>query len=231
VPAPRAPDVAIIVPAYNEAPVIASVLGELLERYEHVVCVDDGSTDETAAQVRPTSAVLVRHPINLGQGAALQTGIEYALQDPSIAYFVTYDADGQHRIEDVEALLAVVRSGEVDIALGSRFLRPGTSMTATRRFVLRLAVVFTRITAGMDVTDAHNGLRAFNRRVAETLDIELSDMSHASEVIVKIKQHGYRWREVPVVVNYTEYSMRKGQSAWNAINIAFDLFLTPRSRK
>lgn len=221
----------IIVPAFNEAEVVGEVLRTLIEHYPRVVCVDDGSTDATADEARLAGATVVRHPFNLGQGAAIQTGIEFTLQDPTIRYFVTYDADGQHRVEDVATLLEPLRKDAGDIVLGSRFLIPGTNLTFTKRALLRMAVLFTRLTTGVALTDAHNGLRAFNRRVAETLELEMADMSHASEVIRRIRDRGYRYTEVPVVVNYTEYSLRKGQSAWNAVNLLFDLILTPRSRR
>jgi glycosyltransferase involved in cell wall biosynthesis len=228
---PGESDVAIVVPAYNEGVVIGSVLGDLLARYPTVICVDDGSTDDTAHVASATGATLVRHPINLGQGAALQTGIEFALQDSSVSYFVTFDADGQHRVQDIELLLEQLRAGDAEIALGSRFLTAGSGLTRSRRRLLKLAVLFTRLSTGVPLTDAHNGLRAFNRRVAETLELEMADMSHASELVAKIRHNGYRYAEVPVVVNYTEYSMGKGQSPWNAVNILFDLILTPRSRR
>ena len=115
-------DVWVIIPVYNEAPVIADVVEGLLPRFPHVVCVDDGSRDGSAELIFATPAHLVRHPVNLGQGAALQTGLEYALLQPGAEYFVTFDADGQHRVEDAEALVRTVKDGVADVALGSRFL-------------------------------------------------------------------------------------------------------------
>lgn len=218
-------DAWIIIPVYNEAVVIGEVVTAALARFENVVCVDDGSSDGSAAEVAKTRAHLVRHPINMGQGAALQTGIEYALRTPSALQFVTYDADGQHRLEDCMLMLAELRSGEYDVVFGSRFLDARTKLTPAKRALLRLAVRFTNATSGLVLTDAHNGLRAFNREVAAALDLQQSGMAHASEITTKIAKHRFRYTEVPVHILYTDYSRAKGQSMLNSVNILFDLLL------
>lgn len=218
-------DVYIIVPAYNESGVIYGVLSDLLKNFPNVVCVNDGSKDTTAQEVRKTKATLVTHPINLGQGAALQTGIEYALLDPKAKYFVTFDSDGQHRIEDVKKMLQEIRKDKHDILLGSRFLGEAKNITKVRKALLKAAVVFTRTTSGLKVTDAHNGLRVFNRLVAEGLNITMPDMAHGSEIIERIAEKKFRYKELPVTIQYTDYSQAKGQSALNAINVGFDIIL------
>lgn len=218
-------DVAIIIPAYNEASIIKKVLQEVLAHYSYVVCVDDGSSDLTSAEIAKTKAYLVRHPINLGQGAALQTGIEAALANPDIVYFVTFDADGQHRLADAAKMLDTIKNGSYDIVLGSRFLSGQTKLPKIKKAVLKMAIQFSNLSSGVKLTDAHNGLRVFNRKVAETLQITMPDMAHASEIVNKIRQRGYSYTEVPVTIDYTKYSMQKGQSVFNAINILFDLLL------
>lgn len=219
----RNPDTAIVIPVYNEAEVIDSVVTQALAHFDRVVCVDDGSTDGSAEVVARTRAYLVRHPINLGQGAALQTGIEFALTDPAVRYVATYDADGQHRIEDVLEMLEVARTQGVDVVFGSRFLDDRTEVGALKRGVLRLAVAYTNATTGLRLTDAHNGLRVLSRPVAEALDIRQNGMAHASEIISKIGKGGYSFAEVPVHILYTDYSKGKGQSLLNSVNILFDL--------
>src|ERR1700757_4149165 len=99
------PDVWIVVPAFNEAAVIGEVIADVRSAFENVVCVDDGSTDGTGELARRAGAHLVRHPINLGQGAAIQTGVEYARSQPGAQVFATFDADGQHRVADVTAMI------------------------------------------------------------------------------------------------------------------------------
>lgn len=217
--------VKVIIPVYNEAKVIRGVVNAALNKFDAVICVDDGSLDHSTSEIARTDAVLVKHPINLGQGAALQTGIEYALQDPEAQYFVTYDADGQHSLEDVELMLQTIKTEKVDIILGSRFLGVAENITWLKRLILKLAVLFTNKTSGIQLTDAHNGLRVFNRKVAEQLDITMPDFSHASEIIERIASKKFSYKEVPVTILYTDYSRKKGQSILNAVNISFDVLV------
>lgn len=218
-------NVAFVVPVYNEGSVIGGVVKEILEHCPHVVCVNDGSTDTSAAEIIGAGAYLVDHPINMGQGAALQTGIEFARLLPGVTRFVTFDADGQHRVEDALSMLHTLDTTDVDIVLGSRFRGSTEGMSRMKRTVLKMAVRFTNLTSGIKLTDAHNGLRAFNRHVADTLEITAPDMTHASEIIELISRNGYSYVEVPVTIDYTDYSVTKGQPVLNAVNIAFDTLL------
>jgi glycosyltransferase involved in cell wall biosynthesis len=219
-------DVAVIVPVYNEGPVVYEVIQSVLRKFKYVVCVDDGSGDGSAIEIAKTNAFLIEHPINMGQGAALQTGIEFAREIPSAKYFVTFDADGQHRIEDVEDMVKEIRSGSYDIILGSRFLgKKAEGMRKSKGVVLKLAIKFSNITSGLKLTDTHNGLRVFNRHVAETMQITMPDMAHASEILEIVAAKKYRYKEMPVTIEYSEYTMSKGQTLINAVNIGFDMLL------
>jgi glycosyltransferase involved in cell wall biosynthesis len=217
--------VTVVVPAFNEAAGVATVVTGLRAHFDSVVVVDDGSSDGTADLAREAGARVVRHPGNLGQGAALQTGFAFALTDPSMTHVVTFDSDGQHRVEDALSLVRVARETGVDVALGSRFLAPGAEMPRARRAVLRAGVAFTRATTRLPVTDTHNGLRVLNRRAVEAIDITLADMAHASQLLGLIARRGLTWTEVPVVVDYSHAARRRGQSNVNALNIVFDLAL------
>lgn len=213
----------IVIPLFNEAPVIGSVIEGLLPTFPHVVCVDDGSTDASAETARAAGAVVVQHPVNLGQGAALQTGFEYVLQDPSMTSVVTFDADGQHRVGDAKSMVDRAESGESDVVLGSRFLDNRTKIGPVKRLVLRTAALQTRWSTGMPLTDAHNGLRVLNRRVVANLHLTQNRMAHASELIQIISILKPTWTEHPVEIRYTEYSKSKGQSLLNSVNILADL--------
>jgi len=213
-------DTALIIPAHNEGTVIAATLGAATDMFSYVVCVDDGSTDDTFVQAHQAGALTLKHTVNLGQGAALQTGIEYALRLP-VHYFVSFDADGQHRIEDVLTMRETILDRGVDIVLGSRFLGPN-SIPWSRRILLKGAVVFSNLISGLKLTDAHNGLRLFNRHVAETINLQETGYQHASEFTDKIAKNHYTYTEVPVTIDYTSYSMAKGQSSLNAVNILID---------
>ena len=217
-----------MVPVFNEETVIADVLAHVLRTFPNVVCVDDGSKDNSAARILGSGAHLLRHPINLGQGAALQTGLSYALSRPRAEYFVTFDADGQHQVEDVETMIGVLRTKEADVVLGSRFLGEAHDVPALKKLVLKTAAALSGNSRRLGLTDAHNGLRAFNRAVAEKVDITQAGMAHASELVDFLARSNFRVREVPVTIKYTEYSMSKGQSLLNGVNIMFDLALRRR---
>ncbi len=222
-------DTALIVPAYNEGQVVGSTLSKALETFAYVVCVDDGSADDTFSQAVAAGALALRHGVNLGQGAALQTGIDYARRLP-VDYFVSFDADGQHRVEDVLAMRQAMMEDPVDVLVGSRFLGQTTNMPAAKRVLLKGAVLFSNLTSGLKMTDAHNGLRLFNRHVAETINLVETGYRHASEFTEKIARNHYTYKELPVTIDYTQYSLRKGQSALNAVNIVADT-LTSRAAR
>lgn len=218
-------DIVVVIAAFNEGPSIQGVVADLRERYPRVVVVDDGSRDDTSARARAAGATVLRHVFNRGQGAALQSGITFAVREQA-EVIVTFDADGQHRPEDIEALVRPIREGRVEIALGSRFLDARSNVPVARRVLLACAILFTRLTSGVTLTDAHNGLRAFSRRAAEHLDIHLDRMAHASELIDQVRQSRLPFTEVPVNIRYTEYSMATGQSSWSALRILWDYVLS-----
>ena len=221
---PRNHDVWVVVPAFNEAPVIGGVLRQLLSKFPNVVAVDDGSSDDTAAEIRAAGARLVRHPLNMGMGAAVQTGLDFALLDTGASYFVTFDGDGQHRLADASAMIDRLRICDADVLLGSRFLGSCRGISAGRYALLRSARLFERITSGAKVTDAHNGLRAFTRRFAVELNLTTADMAHASEVLERLVASGLPYDEHPVTIEYSDYSRAKGQRSINAVNIAVDVW-------
>lgn len=214
----------VVIPAYNEGSVIADVIAEVRSVYPRVVLVDDGSSDDTAGHARAAGAMVVRHPINLGQGAALQTGIEFALRNGA-EYVATFDADGQHDINDVPPMAEMLREKGLDVVLGSRFIGKVVGMKFGRRLLLYAAVVFTRVTTGMKLTDAHNGLRVFTRAGVSRICLCHNRMAHASEILEQIASSKLRYAEYGNTVRYTDYSMAKGQRASNAINIVVDLAL------
>lgn len=216
---------AIVIAAYNEAGAIASVVHELRAlAYPTVIVVDDGSADATAEEAERAGAIVLRHFVNRGQGAALQTGITYALQRGA-QIIVTFDADGQHDAADLPAMIAPISRGEAHICLGSRFLHGRDEVPFFRRLVLRAAILFTRLTSRVKLTDAHNGFRAFSREAAQTVDIQLDRMAHASEIVDQFYHSGLPYREVPVRIRYTEYSLRKGQRSSAAFRVALDYLL------
>ncbi len=227
-PGPSNTDVWVVIPVFNEAQVLEQVVRQTLAVFPNVVCVDDGSGDGSVDAVLRTGAHLVRHPVNLGQGAALQTGLTYARAQPGARYFVMFDADGQHRLEDASAMLEVARSGEADVVLGTRFAEHAGSVPLLKRIVLRTAVLLSPAGRRLKLTDAHNGLRVLTRPVADDLRITMNGMAHASEIVAYLGRSSWRVREVPVSIQYTDYSRSKGQSLLNGVNILFDLSVRQR---
>lgn len=218
------PDTWVVVPLFNEATVIATVISELKKQFQNVVCIDDGSSDGSAQIAREAGAVVVQHPINLGQGAALQTGFCYALQQDA-EYVVTFDADGQHRVEDAHTMVDRARAEGLAIVFGSRFLDDRTNPGFLKKIVLKTAVAVTNLATRTKLTDAHNGLRVIRRDALERVNLKQDRMAHGTEIIVQLGRTGLPYAEQPVEVLYTDYSKAKGQSLLNSINILVDLFI------
>jgi polyprenyl-phospho-N-acetylgalactosaminyl synthase len=219
----------VVIAAFNEGPAIRGVVERVVSDGWRCVVVDDGSRDDTGRAAEAGGALVLRHVINRGQGAALQTGMDYAIERGA-EILVTFDADGQHRVEDIPQLLAALEGGPsgggADVALGSRFLTDHgvVGAKASRRKFLKMATLASNGMSGLSLTDAHCGLRAIRAHVVPKLRITKDRMAHASELLRKLKTSGVRVVEVPVVVAYTEYSMSKGQSGLGAVRILFDYF-------
>jgi glycosyltransferase involved in cell wall biosynthesis len=221
--ASQAPRVWVVIAAYNEAPAIASVVADVKRAGYRPVVVDDSSTDATGAVAAEAGAVVVRHPINLGQGAGLQTGIEFALGEGADV-IVTFDADGQHRATDIAGLIDALGKQGADFALGSRFLGASLNQPLSRHMLLKAATSFTRLTTGLSITDTHNGLRAMTRRGASSIKLHQNRMAHASEILHQIADSGLNYVEAPVTIEYSAYSLAKGQTLGDALKILIDLF-------
>lgn len=216
-------DVVVVVPVFNEASVLGDVLTTLRAHFDQVVVVDDGSRDGSAAVAQGAGATVLRHAVNLGQGAALQTGFDHVIRHTDARYVVTFDADGQHDPVDALAMLEAARTDGVHVVLGSRTLGVAHGQPILRRALLRLALTFTRATTGLALSDSHNGLRVLSREAVQVLRLRQRGMAHASELLMAIAGSGLSWVEHPVNISYTEYSLSKGQSNLNAFNVLYDL--------
>ena len=217
-------EVWVVIPLYNEATVISAVVEDLLPVFPNVVCIDDGSSDGGGQVALNAGAKLVSHPINLGQGAALQTGFEYALER-NARYVVTFDADGQHRTVDSQAMIQRARDEDLAIVFGSRFLDDRTKPGFMKKIVLKTAVAVTNWTTRTRLTDAHNGLRVIREDALRKVHLKQDRMAHGTEIIVQLGRAGLPYAEHPVEVLYTEYSKAKGQSLLNSVIILIDLLI------
>ncbi|WP_115726936.1 glycosyltransferase family 2 protein [Actinomyces culturomici] len=219
-------DTWVVVPLYNEASVVGDVVSEVRRVFPNVVCVDDGSRDDSAEVAESAGALVVRHPINLGQGAALQTGFDFVMRSTGGRFVATFDADGQHSVDDVVAMRKKALAEDLAIVFGSRFLEGASrEMSGFRRLVLRTAAAMTRLRTGARLTDAHNGLRLLDRRALASIRLRHNRMAHASEIVEQLIASKLPWAEMPVHIRYTDYSKAKGQSLLNSVNILVELFL------
>jgi glycosyltransferase involved in cell wall biosynthesis len=192
--------------------------------YNNLVVVDDGSRDKTFEAAKKHGAVVLKHIINRGQGAALKTGIDYAIKEGA-DLIVTFDSDGQHRVEDLPAMLRPVIDGEVDVTLGSRFMKKA-KMPLARKLLLKAAILVQLIFYGVKLSDAHNGYRVLSRNAAKKIRIDSDRMEHASEIVEEIVRKRIRYKEVPVVIRYTDYSLNKGHASFiGALRIFLKMIL------
>lgn len=199
----------IVIAAYNEGKSISKVIAGLKKAgYNNIVVVDDGSKDNTYDVALNAGATVLQHVVNRGQGAALKTGIDYSLLNGA-ELVVTFDADGQHRVEDLKAMIAPVKSGKFDVALGSRFLR-STKMPFFRKLTLKIAIFIVWFFYGVKMTDAHNGFRVMSRKAAKMINISSDKMEHASQIVEEIHRKGLKYKEVPITILYTDYALQHG---------------------
>jgi glycosyltransferase involved in cell wall biosynthesis len=218
-------NVFVILPAYNEQAVIKPIIGALLAFDYQVVVIDDGSEPRLSPLLMNLPVHLLRHEVNLGQGAALQTGIEFALSK-NAQWLVSFDADGQHDAADIVKLITPLQNDQADIVFGSRFMEGASgNMPVKRRSLLKIARWLNYLFTGLLLTDAHNGLRAFTNAAASGIRIRENGMAHATEILSRVKKQRLRYIEVPVNIRYTEYSRQKGQTIWSGFRVFFDLLL------
>ena len=215
----------VIVPAYNEAERVGEVLRDLKDAgAANIVMVDDGSSDDSAEIASRENVWVLRHIVNRGQGAALQTGIDFAVGQGA-DLLVTFDADGQHTAGDLWQMVSPIASGSCQVVLGSRGLGRSIGVPRSRKLLLRFAIWFTRLTTGLPLTDTHNGIRAFTADAALQLRMTEDGMAHASEFLSRLARSGLRWKEVPVTVHYTPQVLMKGQQNSNALQILFRMIV------
>lgn len=214
-----AKDVWIVIAAFNESTRISRTVASVVSHGWNVVVVDDGSRDNTGEMARKAGAVVLSHMINRGQGAALQTGLDFATAQDA-KFIVTFDADGQHQASDIPGMIELIASQRHDVVLGSRFLGNTVNMPLHRRCLLTAAVWFTRLTTRLTLTDTHNGLRALSASAARKIRLQEDRMAHASEILHLIATLRLRYIEFPVTVHYHDETLAKGQrsrDAWGVL--------------
>lgn len=211
----------VVVPAYNEAKNIQNTLDDLLKYGYKIVVVDDGSQDETVALARAKDVSVVCQQINRGQGAALQTGTEFVLQNGA-RIVIHFDADGQFLANEISDVIQPLINNEVDIVLGSRFLQKNIQMPWLKRKIIHpVSRLINYFLTGLKLSDAHCGLRAMNRLAAEKIVILQDGMSHNTEIVAQIKKNNLRFKELPISVIYKEF----GQGVGGGLKILWEIFI------
>lgn len=218
----------IVVPAYNEHLLIGQMLDEIQATFTNkksgeIIVVDDGSHDKTGLIAAHKGAVVIKHAINLGLGAALATGFQYALNN-GCDYLITIDADKQHQAEDIWRLLDPLKANQADVVIGSRLLSK-EKMPLLRKVINYLSNLFTFFLYGVWTSDSQSGLRGFNKKALQKIHLQSQRMEVSSEIIGEIKRHGLRLAEIPIRPIYTTYSLNKGQRILNAPNVFWKLIL------
>ncbi len=213
----------IVIAGYNEEKRIGTVILDLKKNnYHNIVVVDDGSKDRTSESAADAGAIVLRHVINRGQGAALKTGMDFAVKN-NAEIIVTFDADGQHHAEEIPRLTSPIINGEVDACLGSRFLDTSSNVSWHRKVVLKGGAWIIWLFYGIRLTDSHNGFRAIKKEAVQKLEFKADRMEHASEIVEQIGKQNVRYKEIPVTITYTDYSVQKGQSSLAAFGILWNM--------
>ncbi|MFH1522268.1 MAG: glycosyltransferase family 2 protein [Patescibacteria group bacterium] len=211
-----------IIPAYNEEKTIEEVINKVKPLVDKVVVVDDASTDKTYQLAKKHTITVLRHIINRGQGAALQTGNEYAI-NKGADIIVHFDADGQFLAQDLKDIIAPIKFGEADIVFGSRFLEKKSNMPWFKRYVIMpLAKLVNNLTIKAPLTDPQNGFRALAANASKKIIIEQDGMAHCTEIIMKALRYKLKIKEVPVTIIYHSF----GQKFSGGIKIIKDLIIS-----
>ncbi|MFA5076211.1 MAG: glycosyltransferase family 2 protein [Patescibacteria group bacterium] len=205
----------VVVPAWNEESRLGNSLDQLKNQYQNVVVVDDGSVDNTTQVAAGRGLVVLNHLINRGQGAALQTGDEYALKNGA-DIIIHFDADGQHQVAEIARLIEPIVEGRADIVFGSRFLGNSRVPWTKKWLILKPAILFNWLFTGVKLSDAHNGLRALSAKAARLINITHDEMAHASEILAQVRKNRLRYQEVPVDIIYHRYGQGFG-AGWKIL--------------
>jgi len=208
-----------VIPAYNEERTIVKVIDEVKPYVDQVVVVDDASTDDTYALAQKQEVNVLHHIINRDQGAALQTGNEYALNNGADV-IVHFDADGQFNAGEIKSIIAPIINNEADVVFGSRFLDIKSKIPFFKKnIIFPIARAVNKFFLGIRMTDPQSGFRAMKREVAKNLEIKQDGKAHCSEILHKVFKNKYRVKEVPITVLYHDF----GQKFSGGIKIVIDL--------
>ena len=216
-------DIYVIVPAFNEQNVIKDIINNLLKKFSNVIVINDGSNDKTLEIINDLDIKILSHEINLGVGAAVQTGFDYVSNISDAKAVITFDADGQHLVDDAVAMAKEILICDEGIIFGTRFPKHSKNIPKVKRIVLKLIARITDLVTGVTLSDAHNGLKAYKVSTIKELELQFSSYSYESELITQVAKKKIDYKEMPTDIKYTNYSIKKGQKLLNGLLIIEDL--------
>ena len=216
-------DIYVIVPAFNEQNVIKDIINNLLKNFSNVIVINDGSNDKTLEIINDLDIKILSHEINLGVGAAVQTGFDYVSNIPDAKAVITFDADGQHLVDDAIAMAKEILICDEGIIFGTRFPKHSKNIPKVKRIVLKLIAKITDLVTGVTLSDAHNGLKAYKVSTIKELELQFSSYSYESELITQVAKKKIDYKEMSTDIKYTSYSIKKGQKLLNGLLIIEDL--------
>lgn len=194
-------ELTIGIPAYNEEKNIASIILKLKKITNKIIVCNDGSTDLTADIAENLGAIVVTHSKNLGYGAAIKS-IFHKAKELNSDLLVTFDADGQHRIDDIQTVVNPIINNEADIVIGSRFLSNDTKVPTHRKLGINMITKITNASIHKKLTDSQSGFRAYNNKVLSEISLAESGMGVSTEILIKGSSKGFKIVEVPITILY-----------------------------
>ena len=216
-------EIYVVVPAFNEQKVIKDIINNLLKKFPNIIVVNDGSNDRTLEIINELDIKVLSHEINLGVGAAVQTGFDYVSKIPNAKAVITFDADGQHLVDDAVAMAKEILICDEGIIFGTRFPKHSKNIPKVKRIVLKLIAKITDLVTGVTLSDAHNGLKAYKVSTIKELELQFSSYSYESELITQVAKKKIDYKEMSTDIKYTSYSIKKGQKLLNGLLIIEDL--------
>ncbi len=193
--------IVIGIPAYNEEKNIASVLIKLKKISQDIIVCNDGSNDLTGKIAKELGAIVIEHKKNLGYGSAIKS-IFLKAHEINADVLVTFDADGQHRIEDINTILEPIKNNSADIVIGSRFLNNNQEIPTYRKMGIKAITKLTNVTGGTKITDSQSGFRAYNKKILDKIIPQESGMGISTEILIKAQKADFKITEVPITILY-----------------------------
>ena len=193
--------ITIGIPAFNEEKKLPKILTELKEVTNSIIVCDDGSTDMTAKTAENLGVVVIKHEKNMGYGAAINTIFQKSKEIKS-DILVTFDADGQHRVEDIKKLIHPIQKNNADIVIGSRFLENNSDVPNYRKIGIKVITKVTNASINQKLTDSQSGFRAYNKKVLEEISPSDQGMGISTEILIKADDKNYKIVEVPITILY-----------------------------